>query len=306
MAFKRHPSFIPAPSPETYLWRYISVAKFLALLQQRSLHFGNLELLARSDPFEGCLPSSNFSHRNWKQFADAPPELQMALVEHCKLIAADPIEFFEIFKANAEDSIERAYAYRRSYFVNCWHLNDQESAAMWHIYSRNDEGVAIISSEMRVAAALTDTLDTIYGSQLKYGDYEDLRFRVNDRNGFNAVLSKRANFMHEREYRLVYWDDSVTHKTLQAEDGYFDWDGRRIEATPERTQMKVTRKPAEICTLEIRPSHLVPCNLEQLIASVVISPLAPSWMTGVIEELVGSHGYGFPVRKSAMLNVPRR
>jgi hypothetical protein len=32
---------------------------------------------------------------------------------------------------------------RATTLVNTWHINDVESAAMWHLYSKNNAGIAI-------------------------------------------------------------------------------------------------------------------------------------------------------------------
>jgi hypothetical protein len=65
MTFKRHPTFTPTPNEDSKLWRYMNLPKFLSLLQTKSLFLCNLELMARSDLFEGTLPSSRFKHRKW-------------------------------------------------------------------------------------------------------------------------------------------------------------------------------------------------------------------------------------------------
>jgi hypothetical protein len=213
---------------------------------------------------------------------------------------------FDIYCSNAESNIPTTYAYRRSFFLNCWHLNEHESAAMWDVYSRRDEGVAVVSSERRIGAALANAPEKVYGSQVFYGDYDDPRVVIDDRNRFTPALRKRASFLYEQEYRLVYWDDSVTHKQIKAVDGYVEWKGERFPPPPGRDFITVDRTIEEINAQDVEPGHLIACDVGALIQSVVLSPLAPDWMVDVVRRLAGSHGLACPVYRSAVLNHPRR
>jgi len=40
--------------------------------------------------------------------------------------------------------------------INCWHMNDHESAAMWKLYLKSDEGIAIQSTYRKLKDAITD------------------------------------------------------------------------------------------------------------------------------------------------------
>jgi hypothetical protein len=70
---------------------------------------------------------------------------------------------FRRLKELAELRIRQAYAYRKSYFINCWHLSEYESSAMWDIYSRKNEGIAILSSETNFMKAFRDVTQDIMG-----------------------------------------------------------------------------------------------------------------------------------------------
>jgi hypothetical protein len=39
-------------------------------------------------------------------------------------------------------------------YLNCWHLNDYESAAMWDIYQRNNDAIAIQSTYTKLCNSL--------------------------------------------------------------------------------------------------------------------------------------------------------
>ncbi len=40
--------------------------------------------------------------------------------------------------------------FRKWTTVNCWHMNEQESAAMWKLYSQTTEAIALVSTYERL------------------------------------------------------------------------------------------------------------------------------------------------------------
>jgi hypothetical protein len=280
MTFTEHPEFFPAPTPESRLWRYMSLAKYLSLIQRRALFFSSLELMAATDPFEGSLPSSRFKYREWNSLDDLPEHVRRMLSMYR---GRGGIEGYRDF---VDQEVQRTYAYRKSFFVNCWHLNDYESSAMWNIYSSQNEGIAIVSSESRIAAAMSEQSKRIFGGRVSYGDYADENFVLNEWSAFPPILHKRVSFAYEDEYRLVYWDTSVTHVQ-----------GSGVEL--------VERDLEEIKEQVASPGHYVACDLNKLIDKVMVSPLAVDWFFEVVREVSESVGLPTPV-KSNLLTEPLR
>jgi hypothetical protein len=121
------------------LWRYMDFPKFVSMLQQKALWFTRLDQFP--DPYEGRLT---------KPTAD----------------------FFEQTKWRGGVHYEK---FRQHRCVNCWHLNDYESAAMWELYSKAD-GVAIRSSLSRLLQSFPETVPVrqwgIRGDPVTYVDYD--------------------------------------------------------------------------------------------------------------------------------------
>lgn len=306
MALKSHKVFIPAPSRSSALWRYMSLAKFLSLLQEKALYLCNLELMARADPFEGTLPSSRFRHRQWKDMDDAPQDIKGRLAGFLPRGVTDLRVGFENLKDLAELRIRQAYAHRRSYFVNCWHLNDFESSAMWDIYSRRDEGIAIVSTEERLEAALALCPYNIFAGCVRYDDYSSDKFVMEEGNGFTPVLYKRISFAYENEYRLLYWDTSVTHKQIEARGGHFEWQGQTFPDFTGSGKTTVGREEDEIERMDPRPGQPISCDLNTLIGKVCVSPLSPPWFTNVVSSACQTYGLKAPVTRSELLASPLR
>ena len=284
----------------------MSLPKFLSLLQTRSLFLCNLELMARSDPFEGTLPSSRFKHRGWETIADLPESMKVRLSGFLKRNESDLEIGFRRLKDLEELRIRQAYAYRRSYFINCWHLSDHESSAMWDIYSRRNEGIAIVSSESKLIAALEKVPQHVMGGAVSYGNYGDEEFVIDDSNGFTPVVHKRNSFSYEREYRLAYWDNSITHKQLHAQNGFFIWDDKIIPDIFGSGITTVGRSEDEIEKIEPVPGFLLNCDLDKLIGEIYVSPLAEDWFFSIIKDVVMKYGLGVSITRSSIASEPLR
>lgn len=212
MPIEKHPVFTEPPSQDSKLWRYISLSKYISLLQTGSLFLCNLEVMAKLDPFEGTYPPSKFQHRNWKTISDVPPDKIEQIRRYQPSDNNDITIGFERYKKYIELRIRQSYANRKSYFINCWHANEHESSAMWEIYSHKEEGVAIVTTPKLIHESLSDCPERIYCGLVTYGDYEDQHFEISEDNAFNLIMKKRESFSHEIEYRIVFWDTTVTHK----------------------------------------------------------------------------------------------
>jgi len=87
-------------------------------------------------------------------------------------------------------------------FVNCWHANESESAAMWDLYSNRNSGVAIKTTVERLKASLRGG-ETFLGA-VRYVDFSNYI----EREVLNVMVPaflKRSSFEHEREVRLLHF-----------------------------------------------------------------------------------------------------
>ena len=286
------------------LWRYMSLPKFLSLIQQNSLFMGNLERMAHDDKFEGILPSANFVHRKWMSVNDVPlPILNKLKMNVIYYETGNLQACLENYKEVQELRIKQAFAHRRSYFVNCWHLNEYESLAMWDIHSKKDEGIAIVSSESNFIGAFSDLRKDIFGGVVKYADYDCPNFTIDVDNGFNSIMHKRASYDYEREYRLVFWDKEVTHKYITTQAVEFGSNG---EGSLSFGRASIGRSAEEIENIEPKVSFDAKCDLNKLINEIYVSPSAPSWFFDIVNNIVKKYEVNVPVNQSKLTNDPLR
>ncbi|SFX44206.1 DUF2971 domain-containing protein [Azotobacter vinelandii] len=303
---RKHPVFHPPISKQSLLWRYMGLPKFLSLLQSKSLFFYNLELMAQGDPFEGTLPSSRFLHRSWNAVEDVPSELKGRLSGFLKRGETDLSIGLNRMKELAELRIRQAFAMRRAYFINCWHMNDHESAAMWDIYSKRNEGIAIVSCEERLEGALENCSLDIYGGKVIYGNYSSEKFVIDENSAFTPIIHKRMSFEYEKEFRLAYCDTSVTHKEIKSEKGFFNIDGDLIPDITPNGVVTRGRSEDEIEAITPTPGVNVNCDLNILINKIYISPLAEQWFYDIVASACSTYGITAPVEKSEIFSEPMR
>jgi hypothetical protein len=120
------------PDPDSKIWRYMDFTKLVFTIDNEALYFTSIDNL--DDPFEGSLTRINIEDRR----------KIISLLENNKLIKVRNTGK----SSNHEDLI------RNNIFVNSWHINEEESAAMWKLYLKSDEGVAIQSTIERLKSNL--------------------------------------------------------------------------------------------------------------------------------------------------------
>lgn len=244
--FDKHPSFFDQPPPESHVWRYMDLARFLSMLEDSALHFVRADRMA--DAWEGSYSEVNVAQR--------------------------PLIYGEHYEALESQREEIRKLQRASMYLNCWHVAEQESAAMWEIYQREGRGVAIRSTWGRLVSSVRDS-KPIRGANVRYIDYS--KVFVPEGDLFAPLLFKRESFSHEREARLIHWS---------LEDGY---DGEE------------TIGPSALDGQNVLP---VSVDLDALVEDVFVAPDAPEWIEELVRKVVISYGRRFRVTQSDLRRDP--
>lgn len=166
----------------TVIWRYFSFEHFLDVLKTHSLWFSRP--FAFEDQWEGLFPPSYL--KRTRQYAKA-----------------NNIPFAEFDL----DFRKRLLRHRCAHFVNCWHMSDHESDAMWKLYALGPKGIAIQSKVGDVNEYLRPHN---YGRVIYYDPSHDMRSPTIF--GPHDILFKRSSFSWEQEYRLWLDDDELLQK----------------------------------------------------------------------------------------------
>ncbi len=212
MAIYKHECFIPLESKAT-LWRYLDFEKFQSLLETKSLFFCRADKF--SDPFEGSLPKIEADYR---------------IREEKRIAKSFGREFNEEQALNNILGLQSLHQrLKRGTTINCWHINNNESDAMWRLYLKDNEGAAILTSMEKMYEVIEGTSEKIGSSKVRYLDYDTekwhhpLDYPHTGYNLYIPLIHKRIEFHHENEFRLIhdvydavddkdYWETQAIHK----------------------------------------------------------------------------------------------
>jgi hypothetical protein len=105
--------------------------KFVSLLEQSELFFARADKLG--DIFEGAYPKENVQQRAIK-YQEMFEQLPRSVRRDLNLGNRDKVssQFFKKLRYHI--------------FINSWHESQHESAAMWRLYLKSNEGIAIQST----------------------------------------------------------------------------------------------------------------------------------------------------------------
>jgi hypothetical protein len=194
------------------LWRYLSLDKLVDLLSTSELFFTPLATFAKTDPFEGYLPSVAFdAHASISSRYVKDLELaHQQLAEHRRnngypLTDVDWVTL-ESSLEDMRSSLRRSLpAIAKATTVNCWHANEGESEAMWRLYAENGKAVAVETTldALKQSIQERDSPSIVHIFPVKYLDFFDLALQPKDCvvEGHLTPLLKRISYQHEREVR---------------------------------------------------------------------------------------------------------
>ncbi|CAM3756362.1 DUF2971 domain-containing protein [Flavobacterium gelidilacus] len=222
----KNPNIILPDDDTIIVWKYLDLSKFLDMLMSKRL------FMSRSDKFEDQYEGT-FSEPTY---------------EEIKKIAANNPKFLDYYKSHREKVV-----------ISSWHINEYESFAMWQIFTKNNEGLAIQSTIGRLKKSLeTERKTEQHIGQVNYIDYKKELIPFDDT--FFPFLFKRKSFQYEREIRII---SDVSSDNLKINDGL------KIDV-----------------------------DINQLIERIYIHPKSENWYKNLVIELVEKLGFDFTIEKS--------
>lgn len=208
----------------SHIWRYMDLAKFIHVLATKTLHFTRIDQF--KDKFEGSYPIQNL--RDW--------ELQYPEVGNFS-------------------------HWRKFACVSCWYESDNESAAMWELYGKDNQGLAIQSTKERLKKSVES--DEVTFDKVKYVNF--IKEKADIHIPLDVFLYKRTEFECEREYRAALFD---LPKSDGTQNGFPNFGSvEKQEGYP-----KVGKD--------------ISVDLEILIEKIVLSPYAMPWYKKAVADVL--------------------
>src|ERR671939_2213510 len=228
---KIHPAVRAPAKKNAKIWRYMDFQKFVSLLDKQALFFRKVQML--QDNYEGTLPV----------FA--------------RLVKASMSKLFSNGNAytNYVDGLLKLL--RATTLVNTWHINEVESAAMWHLYSNNNAGIAIQSTYERLSESFNNNKeDPVWISTVRYIYYNKDMFGL--ANTFEAFTCKRLSFQHENELRA--FTSLLGHRFMES----------LLDQSKKVTRLHWPKKQANM--IEKLMANMFLLKLDLLIERIYLSP----------------------------------
>lgn len=174
------------------LWRYMSLSRFLWLLQNKRLWLARADTL--NDPWELALAGDQLEH----------------------VILRRPIT--PLGSVKPEEPIrERARRinkqWRETTYISCWSSADHESYALWKLFCGSNEGVAICTPTRTLGAALGNV-------KLYVVEYCDPGSEIKTPSALGLATKKRLMFDYEREVRAIATAETSDPKLSKGEFGF--------------------------------------------------------------------------------------
>jgi len=164
---------------------------------------------------------------------------------------------------------------QKIFAICCWHMNQHESAAMWKLYIKSNEGVAIQSTFAKLKNSFIDPRIVFLG-KVKYIDYDNSFLNP---GFFSPFLHKRKSFEYEKEIRALHCITNILNPDYKANIDNPDW----IDSI-------------EGVEIEI--------DINKLIENIYISPMAPIWFADLVEKVILKYEFEFKVNQSKLNEDP--
>jgi hypothetical protein len=265
MVQKQRPFFRSPADENVPVWRYMDLTKFVWMLHNRALYFPNV--LTMNDPYEGYYTQGLAPSKESEEIfirnmcARESGTFSVESEDHRESLRAFYRRFLEGLKVTTE-----------LFYVSCWHMNEEESSAMWKLYTSHGDSVCVRSTYQQLSQELPDDC---YLGCVNYINYKTDMFDVYE--FLNFVVHKRKSFEHEREVRAVINNALTLTATGMYQPPY----------------------PA----VNDRKAIVVPINLPRLINEVYVSPDAKPPFLDVVQQLISTYGLDVPVNQSEV-NAP--
>lgn len=248
--YKEHKVFKKPDNKNIKIWRYLDFTKFVSLIDRKALFFARADKF--SDPFEGSYSKANIQLRP-TVYKGMTQVAFYEMQERIKYVSKNIIKFT---------------------CINCWNINEYESAAMWKLYLKSDEGVAIQSTFRRLTESFNSYSEMdIYIGEVQYIDYETEW--MPEGNVFYPFLYKRKSFEHEHELRAI-----IQKLPINKDD--------KINLTQETFNIGLN----------------IPVNLDTLIEKIYLSPASAAWFTDAVRSVVDKYALNKEIVQSSLTEGP--
>lgn len=292
MAYEPHSNYLTPPD-DFIVRRFIDLAKFLDLLENRQLYFCRADLL--EDHREGRL--TDFERA---QIRDAHED--------------------------TESLIRRFESFREEFYVNCWYAGEDESIAMWKFFGDSGYSLAIGSTIGTIKKTLAQVAGPVYVGKVDYLDWSRQSSPA-AHNVIGMMVRKSRAYLHENEVRLVIcplWQlpsgdaggglDTVppspainVERVANQMAAALRAVSPTLEVPPDQLRwicIDAILKSAHNESLERKPLGVtIPVDPNELVTELIVGPDVPDWVYKLLCSVSLRYGLSARIRWSNLKSV---
>lgn len=233
------------------VWRYMNADHFESLLSTKSLFF--TKPTAFLDPL-----STNYMMWNMRD------------VDKSMFATTEDLKSY----------LEKVYEFSA---LSSWHINEHESAGMWDLFLKSQDGIAIRTTYDRLLGSIKDLRYKVFARKVQYIDFA--KKQVSE-NIFDTLFYKRKSYSYENELRLLIIASRIdawkSQQLFIKEEIYASEWQSRMDALKERS-----------FAFSHLHGNLVRCDLAHLFTEIYVSPKSSPAFVQKIKALLCEHGLAY-------------
>lgn len=253
------------------IWRYMNFEKFISLLQNKALFFSTCFNMQKLDPFEG-----EYTKKNLDML-----EITKKLYELPENMRKKPKEYRELFLKNT--------------FINCWHANNNENAAMWKIYASNKNGIAIKSTIKDLNKGIKNKKE--YGviiSDIQYLDYNAVANNFDYTNYIKDIrdLAEQENCNGINKINIYNKLEKYYNSLIRTKKQEYTYENEIRVVSP------FVNDNNKDCIKDY--GKFIKVDLETLISEIIISPCAEELYVDLVKDVSRKYNLKCKISKSKL------
>lgn len=208
-----------------FLYRYLTIPKFLNMMRESSIIFTRLDIF--EDKLEGiseltyftkkainnyegskCKSEEEFIEILLKQISRSTSadrvisQMKANGIKEVEKLQKDKEKFIDYIKKISKNDLEEFKSSLKSYYISCW-SSGNESLAMWDLYvGRNIPGVLLKVDKEILYKELNSKSKKLEKGYVKYSNYNNFYDLEKE------IFIKRKYFEYENEYRFITIDEN--------------------------------------------------------------------------------------------------
>lgn len=267
-----------------YLWKYVSIEKFLSFVIHKELHFTRIDCF--EDKLEGADPVLLLLYNQKGVWEDLLPNNSMKTQK----INYRPKEI--------DKYIDKLKETQKVNFANCWFIGEMhvESVAMWNLYSQPNSVALRINFNKFYKTFLKENLhqccnDKVQLKKLTLGRVDYINFQdpyklleiIEKSNA--ASFTKDISFIHENEFRVIAEIDNYEIPLLVIEEGKSKYE-----------QEEIHKKNSQIYSLNIFLNNFNDYSFE-----IIFHPKMNDWVKDIICKILVQFEIKFECKNSCLM-----